>query len=111
MYSHESEPFGKRKGGGHERYPQDCTPEEWELQAWTKAQYTGVELFGYHGQKASASERTGSMGVQRTAADTHHVSVDLVSKDGHALSRCHCGREGIQPGHPASSMGPGLAGL
>ena len=24
--------------------PQDCTPEDWELQAWTQAQYRGAEL-------------------------------------------------------------------
>jgi len=41
---------------------------------------------GRHGQRASASERRGSVGVLRTAADTHHVSIDLISKDGHALS-------------------------
>lgn len=39
-----------------------------------------------HGQRASASERTGSMRVSRVVTDTHHVSVDLISKDGDALS-------------------------
>lgn len=34
----------------------------------------------------ATSERTGSMGVQRIAPDTHHVSIDLISKDGHTLS-------------------------
>lgn len=52
--------------------------------------------------------------MQRTATDTHHVSIDLISKDRHTLSRRHCKREGIQPGQPASAMGadvPFAAGL
>lgn len=26
-----------------------------------------------------------ALGMQRTATDTHHVSVDLISQDGHTL--------------------------
>lgn len=34
----------RKKGAGHERYSQNCTLQDWELQVWTHTQYRGVKL-------------------------------------------------------------------
>lgn len=34
----------REKGAGHERYSQNCTLQDWELQVWTHTQYRGVKL-------------------------------------------------------------------